>query len=379
MGLRDVDEKSIRVIRSELIASKDGLTTYEISNFYKDYFKEPLGKSERDVEDWLDTQTSLCSRSRNIHGKTVWHAVTNNDTAHVQKLVGKQKPKKKKSTKELPMSIVRSSASQCKPTSYTRTVHANRTVMTRSHYEASKRMTMLDSNRNLAIVNTNEKYVERNKQPSANNWENNSLPSFSPNDGVSRSESPQMEEYYPKDPPPRDLARSKEMINSDGTNDERQSDFGSTNSDSQMSHGGRPTKTSGSRYKLTREGMKRFLIDQVAKSGIVQFEDLHEVFNNDFMVKRLKRKPITSEKFSEIMKWSMKFCNELHIDHLNGTVSLPKKDTDKGTQTELSMNTVLCTRCKDRDNLESVMLGMESRIMSLIEKLLKKRKRNPFP
>ena len=71
MGLRDVDEKSIRgmthtddkgvpswnfelypsskifiqflVIRSELIASKDGLTTYEISNFYKDYFKEVNG------------------------------------------------------------------------------------------------------------------------------------------------------------------------------------------------------------------------------------------------------------------------------------------------------------------------------------------------
>ena len=31
------------VIRSELIASKDGLTTYEISNFYKDYFKEVKG------------------------------------------------------------------------------------------------------------------------------------------------------------------------------------------------------------------------------------------------------------------------------------------------------------------------------------------------
>ena len=76
--------------------------------------------------------------------------------------------------------------------------------MTRSHYEASKRMTMLDSNRNLTIVNHNEKYVERNKQPSANNnWENNSSPSFSPRDGVSRSESPKMDEYYPKNPPPR--------------------------------------------------------------------------------------------------------------------------------------------------------------------------------
>jgi len=369
MGLRDVDEKSIRVIRSELIASKDGLTTYEISNFYKDYFKEPLGKSEREVEDWLDTQTNLCSRSRNIHGKTVWHAVTNNDTAHVQKLVGKQKPKKKKSTKELPMST----------SAYTRTVHtSNRTVMTRSHYEASKRMTMLDSNRNLTVVNTNEKYVERNKQPSVNNWENNSSPSFSPHDGASRSESPKIDEYYPKDPPPRDLERSIDIINSDGTNDERQTDFGSTNSDSQMSRGDRRTKkTSGSRYKLSREGMKRFLIDQVAKNGHLQFEYLHEVFNSDFMVKRAKLKPMPSEKFSEIMKPI--FSNELHFNHLNGTVSLRKADTDKGTQTELSMNKVLCPRCEDRDNLESVMLGMESRIMSLIEKLLKKRKRNPFP
>jgi len=367
MGLRDVDEKSIRVIRSELIASKDGLTTYEISNFYKDYFKEPLGKSEREVEDWLDTQTNLCSRSRNIHGKTVWHAVTNNDTAHVQKLVGKQKPKKKKSTKELPMST----------SAYTRTVHtSNRTVMTRSHYEASKRMTMLDSNRNLTVVNTNEKYVERNKQPSVNNWENNSSPSFSPHDGVSRSESPQIDEYYPKDPPPRDLERS--IVDSDGTNDERQSDFGSTNSDSQISRGvSRPNKASGSRYGRSREGMKRFVIDQVAKIGHVQFEYLHEVFNNDFIKKRLKCKPITSEKFLEIMKPI--FANELQFNHLNGTVSLPKKDTDKGTQTELSMNKVLCTRCEDRDNLESVILGMESRIMSLIEKMLKKRKRNPFP
>jgi len=367
MGLRDVDEKSIRVIRSELIASKDGLTTYEISNFYKEYFKEPLGKSEREVEDWLDTQTNLCSRSRNIHGKTVWHAVTNNDTAHVQKLVGKQKPKKKK-TKELPIST----------SAYTRTVHAsNRTVMTRSHYEASKRMTMLDSNRNLTILNPNEKYAERNKQPITNNWDNNSSPSFSPRDGISRSESPKMDEYYPKDPPPRDLERSIEIINSDGTNDERQSDFGSTNSDSQISRGvSRPNKTSGSRYKLSRDGMKRFLIDQITKSGNLQFEYLHEVFNSDFMVKRLKQKPITSEKFSEIMKY---FSNELHFNHLNGTVTLRKKDTDKGTQTELSMNKVLCTRCEDRDNLESVMLGMESRIMSLIEKLLKKRKRNPFP
>ena len=114
-----------------------------------------------------------------------------------------------------------------------------------------------------------------------------------------------------------------------------------------------------------------------------------------------------SEKFSEIMKPI--FSNELHFNHLNGTVSLRKTDTDKGTQTELSMNKVLCPRCEDRDNLgkrfnsrsqtilrnchfkltnqevrfnrskESVMLGMESRIMNLIEKLLKKRKRNPFP
>ena len=78
------------VIRSQLIASKDGLTTYEISNFYKDYFKEvnlyffghmitffqSLGKNDREIEDWLDTQTNLCSRSRNIQGITVWHAVT---------------------------------------------------------------------------------------------------------------------------------------------------------------------------------------------------------------------------------------------------------------------------------------------------------------
>ena len=66
--------------------------------------------------------------------------------------------------------------------------------------------------------------------------------------------------------------------NSDGTNDERQSDFGSTNSDSQMSRGDRrANKTSRSRYKLTREGMKRFLIDQVSKNGHLQFEYLHEV------------------------------------------------------------------------------------------------------
>ena len=155
-------------------------------------------------------------------------------------------------------------------------------------------MTMLDSNRNLTVVNTNEKYVERNKQPSANNWENNSSPSFSPQDGASRSESPKIDEYYPKDPPPRgkflnlepthkfiyhlDLERSIEIIHSDGTNDERQTDFGSTNSDSQMSRGDRRAKkTSGSRYKLSREGMKRFLIDQVAKNGHLQFEYLHEV------------------------------------------------------------------------------------------------------
>ena len=49
----------------------------------------------------------------------------NNDTAHVQKLVGKQKTKKKKSTKELPMSTVRSS-SQCKPVS---AVIVNRTTI----------------------------------------------------------------------------------------------------------------------------------------------------------------------------------------------------------------------------------------------------------
>ena len=73
-----------------------------------------------------------------------------------------------------------------------------------------------------------------------------------------------------------DLERSED--NSDGTNDERQSDFGSTNSDSQMSRGDRrANKTSRSRYKLTREGMKRFLIDQVAKNGHLQFEYLHEV------------------------------------------------------------------------------------------------------
>ena len=77
-----------------------------------------------------------------------------------------------------------------------------------------------------------------------------------------------------------DLERSIDIINSDGTNDERQTDFGSTNSDSQMSRGDRRTKkTSGSRYKLSREGMKRFLIDQVAKNGHLQFEYLHEVKN----------------------------------------------------------------------------------------------------
>ena len=74
-----------------------------------------------------------------------------------------------------------------------------------------------------------------------------------------------------------DLERSIEIMNSDGTNDERQTDFGSTNS-SQTSRGDRRAKkTSGSRYKLSREGMKRFLIDQVAKNGHLQFEYLHEV------------------------------------------------------------------------------------------------------
>ena len=73
------------------------------------------------------------------------------------------------------------------------------------------------------------------------------------------------------------MERSIEIMNSDGTNDERQTDFGSTNS-SQTSRGDRRAKkTSGSRYKLSREGMKRFLIDQVAKNGHLQFEYLHEV------------------------------------------------------------------------------------------------------
>ena len=67
------------------------------------------------------------------------------------------------------------------------------------------------------------------------------------------------------------------------------------------------------------------------------------------MVKRCKGKPITSEKFLEITK--PVFSNALHFNHLNGTVSLRKTDTDKGTQTELSMNKVLCARCEDRDKL----------------------------
>ena len=122
MGLRDVDEKSIRGNNVDAGPSADALRnllfeTLIFSNtirtncfqgwshylwnikFLQRLFQrgkglfylsrdrnsefqnlsiifQPLGKSEREVEDWLDTQTNLCSRSRNIHGKTVWHAVT---------------------------------------------------------------------------------------------------------------------------------------------------------------------------------------------------------------------------------------------------------------------------------------------------------------
>lgn len=385
MGLLDVNLKSIRVIRSELIASKDGLTTSEISKFYREYFKEPLGKSERDVENWLDSQTDLCTRSHNIHGKTVWNAVKNGDTAHVQKLVGKQKPKKKKAgTKDIiPTRIVREREQISRPPSYSRnvTAHSNiqqRTVMTRSSYEASKRMTMFDSNRNITI---SEKYVERNKPSttsSNSNWgiHSNSVQGFSPRDEVSRSESPQIEEYYPKEPP-RDYLERRSIAETERSNDERQTDFGSTNSDSQTSCVGRPSKTGTSRYKLSREGMKRFLIDQVSKNGQVQFEYLHEVFNKEFIVKRLKMKPLALDKFSEIMKPI--FVSDLN--NQNGIVSLPKRDTctDKEIQTDSSLCKEPCARCEERDSLESVMLGFESRIMSLISELvLKKRKRNPF-
>jgi hypothetical protein len=61
-------------------------------------------------------------------------------------------------------------------------------------------------------------------------------------------------------------------------------------------------KAKTNQKQATTDGMRKFLTDQIRKNGgEIEFEELLKFFNMEFMVTRLKKRPISSEKFGQIV------------------------------------------------------------------------------
>lgn len=388
------------MLRSELIASKDGLTTHELCRCYRNFFQKELG-SHREVEAWLYERTELCRRHPT---KDVWLAVQNEDTAHVQKLVGKQKPVKRKTgSVQTSTSQARSSSTQAMKEAEQRrttrstatnsfdeyssyTPRGERTIMTRSQNTFGRNnKSTTSSSFSRSIKKVNEKYEDYNDLPNSN-WESNSMQSYSPCDdqgvtdneldsehfGSKRSVSVRGKKLVPhrtvRDSSPKGINTSssnngatngrsgfgrgngqvnvsdqqkcqlgnnrqrqqqhQQMSSSFGTSDESEEDQSVYQPKSPLSPvlrkrrdqqkqqmlnseksaslaGSRPNSSINRQSNKTasRSHVKKVLVDAIESAGgEMLLEKLLEIFNQEFMIKRLGKHPVPLAKLSQLIE-----------------------------------------------------------------------------
>lgn len=310
MVLADITPRTIQVIRSHLISSKEGLSTHEINSHYKEFFGHQLGR-ENEVEEWLLTRSDLCRPKMNSYGAKIWGAVLTEETAHVQKMVQKQKTKPKKKPKELvrPMHLNH--------------VSSSRRVITRSQAKSkplleNPKRSNLDYNRNMLFPDPYRKERIREKEyrseVSDTNYDVNRSVGSSLNSSGSRSPEhepmntnwTQAKKYKEHDEWSREVEKRTETF------PQRTEILYKQYGDKEGSSGSSiipktkrriEVKTKVNQKQATTDGMRKFLIDQITKSGgVIEFGELLQFFNLEFMVTRLKKRPISSEKFGEIMK-----------------------------------------------------------------------------
>lgn len=82
-------------IRSQLLCFKEGLTTTQLNNWYRSFFKTPIAQTTGEIEAWLAKQSDLCrSKGKTVAGEKLWVGVPTQETKHVSDLIANQKTSK---------------------------------------------------------------------------------------------------------------------------------------------------------------------------------------------------------------------------------------------------------------------------------------------
>ncbi|CAG5113140.1 Oidioi.mRNA.OKI2018_I69.chr2.g7279.t1.cds [Oikopleura dioica] len=98
----DKRDKTKVAIRSQLLCFKEGLTTTQLNNWYRSFFKTPIAQTTGEIEAWLTKQTDLCrSKGKTVSGEKLWVGIPTQETKHVSDLISHQKSAKPKKTKKI--------------------------------------------------------------------------------------------------------------------------------------------------------------------------------------------------------------------------------------------------------------------------------------
>jgi len=98
----DKRDKTKVAIRSQLLCFKEGLTTTQLNNWYRSFFKTPIAQTTGEIETWLAKQSDLCrSKGKTVAGEKLWVGVPTQETKHVSDLIANQKSSKAKKSKRI--------------------------------------------------------------------------------------------------------------------------------------------------------------------------------------------------------------------------------------------------------------------------------------
>ncbi|XP_078331753.1 tudor domain-containing protein 7-like isoform X3 [Crassostrea virginica] len=89
------------MLRAVLMSCKEGVPAYVLQKDYREITQEPLPFLKlgfANLDDFINSIPDVVRVRRNKQGEMVYHAVANEETAHIQQLVSKQRSTKKKKT-----------------------------------------------------------------------------------------------------------------------------------------------------------------------------------------------------------------------------------------------------------------------------------------
>lgn len=92
-------EEAKTMLRAVLMSCKEGVPAHILQRDYRDITQEPLPFKKlgfSNLDDFINSIPDVVRVRRNKQGEVVYHAVANEETAHIQSLVSKQKSTKKK-------------------------------------------------------------------------------------------------------------------------------------------------------------------------------------------------------------------------------------------------------------------------------------------